>query len=77
MIYADFLVEKEGFVTGFRVAGHSDYSEIGTDIVCAAVSSACYMAANTIIEGISVSPLSVRVDEGEMFFRDFLKYEPL
>lgn len=75
MIYVDFLSEKDGFITGFRVAGHSEYSETGSDIVCAAVSSAVYMAINTITDVISVTPLSMRVEEGEAFFRVELRDE--
>ena len=69
MIYADFLTDSDGRLTGFRIAGHSDYSELGSDIVCAAVSSAMYMTVNTITDVIKVQPLALRVDEGEAFFR--------
>jgi uncharacterized protein YsxB (DUF464 family) len=37
-------------ITGYEASGHTDYSEAGSDIVCAAVSSALYMAANTLTE---------------------------
>ncbi len=37
-------------IYGFKVSGHSDYSDEGNDIVCAAVSSATFMTANTITE---------------------------
>lgn len=35
---------------GFCISGHSDYSNSGSDIVCAAVSSASLMTANTITD---------------------------
>ena len=35
---------------GFSMEGHAEYGEAGEDIVCAAVSSAAYLAANTITE---------------------------
>ncbi len=76
MIYADFLTLPEGELVGFRIAGHSEYSEMGTDIVCAAVSSAFYMAINTITEVIGINPLALRVSEGEVFFRTENKDEP-
>jgi len=38
----------DGEPAGFMVSGHTGTS--GRSIVCAAVSSACYMAANTITE---------------------------
>ena len=75
MITVDFLTTPDGFLSGFRVAGHSDYSENGSDIVCAAVSSAVYMAMNTVTDVIGVQPLAVRVNDGEAFFRVELKDE--
>ena len=49
MINAIFTV-KGGYVLGYEIRGHSDFSEQGSDIVCSAVSSAAYMTANTITE---------------------------
>ncbi len=69
MIYVDLLSTKEGFISGFRIAGHSGYAEIGSDIVCAAVSSAVYMTINTVTDIFAVSPLALRVEEAEIFFR--------
>lgn len=77
MIYIDFLSSPEGLVTGFRVAGHSDYAQAGSDIVCAAVSSAVYMTINTVTDVLGVSPTAMRVEEGEAFFRVTQKEEPL
>ncbi|MBE6819625.1 MAG: ribosomal-processing cysteine protease Prp [Ruminococcaceae bacterium] len=37
---------------GFEISGHAMYAESGSDIVCASVSSAAYMAANTITDVI-------------------------
>ena len=39
-------------LTGFRVSGHTGVR--GESVVCAAVSSACYMAANTITEILGI-----------------------
>lgn len=50
---------------GFEVCGHSDYSEEGSDIVCAAVSSAVYMAANTITDVQHICA-EVTADDGFM-----------
>ncbi len=70
MIYVDFLTNNAKQVIGARLAGHSGYAEIGSDIVCAAVSSAVYMAVNTIGDVLEVKLKSLRVDEdGELFFR--------
>lgn len=55
MTTAKFLYTDEVIVS-FEVSGHSGAGEYGTDIVCSAVSSAVYMAANTIIEIMKLSP---------------------
>ena len=64
MIQVVFTVDS-GVITGFSLSGHADFSENGSDIVCAAVSSAAYMTANTITEILSL-PCSQTVDEGLM-----------
>ena len=53
---------------GFRITGHSGYSDEGSDIVCAAVSSAAYMTANTVTDVLGLSP-ELRVDDGDMLLR--------
>ena len=35
---------------GYEISAHAGYAEEGLDIICSAVSSAAYMAANTITE---------------------------
>ena len=77
MIFADFLTLANGRLTGFRVAGHAEYADSVEDIVCAAVSSAAYLTVNTITDVAGVSPLSVRVEDGELFFRIEPKDEPV
>lgn len=69
MIRIDFLALPGGELLGFSVNGHSGYAEEGEDIVCAAVSSAAYLTVNTITDVLHVAPLSLRADDGEMFFR--------
>ena len=54
MIEAIFTVTDK-VIQGFEISGHSDYSEQGSDIICAAVSSAAYMAANTVTEVQSIA----------------------
>ena len=49
MIDVTFFLQDDNFI-GYELKGHSDYAEFGSDIVCAAVSSAAYMTANTITE---------------------------
>lgn len=65
MIEAHFFIRKNK--AGFTVKGHSGSAESGNDIVCAAVSSACYMAANTITEILGVGA-ETEVDDGYMHF---------
>ncbi|HEX3017733.1 MAG TPA: ribosomal-processing cysteine protease Prp [Caproicibacter sp.] len=67
MIRAEFFT-KNGQPNGFRVSGHSGSSEAGTDIICAAVSSAAYMAANTITDVIGV-PAEISVEDGLMLLK--------
>ena len=42
-------------LTGFDISGHAMFAENGSDIVCASVSSAAYMAANTVTEIIGAA----------------------
>ena len=49
MIRVKFLIGNKQ-LTGFEIKGHAMFAESGSDVVCAAVSSAAYMAANTITE---------------------------
>ncbi|MDO4199612.1 MAG: ribosomal-processing cysteine protease Prp [Clostridia bacterium] len=50
MIKAEIYFSESGNIVGFNISGHSGFSQAGTDIVCAAVSSAAYMTANTLTE---------------------------
>lgn len=49
MITVTFL-KSDNSICGFKVSGHSGYADEGQDIVCSAVSSATYMAVNTITD---------------------------
>ena len=53
---------------GFTLDGHAGAGVSGQDIVCAAVSSAAYMTANTITEIVG-APADITVDDGLMDFR--------
>lgn len=55
MTTAKFLFSDD-LIVSFELSGHSGYGEEGTDIVCSAVSSAVYMAANTITEILKLNP---------------------
>lgn len=62
MIQAEFF-ELKGLKYGFKIGGHADYSDSGSDIVCAAVSSAVQLTVN-IIENFSLCP-HTNVDESD------------
>lgn len=49
MIRAVFR-SKSGLLCGFTLEGHAGAGRKGGDIVCAAVSSAAFMAANTVTD---------------------------
>lgn len=66
MIKVDFFGTSP--VMGFHISGHSDYAAEGSDIVCAAVSSAAYMTANTITDVIKATP-KLRVSDGDMYLK--------
>ena len=61
MITVKFFTERKR-IHGFEVKGHSGLAERGNDILCAAVSSACYMTVNTLTEVLKVD-VNVQVDE--------------
>ena len=57
------FAQRGGMFTAFTLSGHSMAAESGSDIVCAAVSSAVYMAANTITE-ILGADADITVEDG-------------
>ncbi len=61
MITARFA-QKDGRFCSFMVSGHSGYAESGSDIVCAAVSSAVQLTANAITEVAGIKAM-VKVNE--------------
>lgn len=69
MIQFDFLILPEGGLLGFHSSGHAGHGNAGTDIVCAAVSSAAYLTANTITDVLMVLPEQLQVHPGEMLMR--------
>ena len=50
---------------GFLISGHSGYAQEGEDIVCASISSAAYMTANTITEVLGVNA-QIEVSDAKM-----------
>ena len=69
MVRAEFFKKKDIFV-GFRVSGHAGFAEVGSDIVCSAVSSSVRMCCNGLVEiakveveiSVSEDVISLEVD---------------
>lgn len=76
MLETNFYTTENGILLGFKIKGHSGYANIGSDIVCAAVSSAAYMTANTITDVLHISAEAV-AEEGNIMLRIFLKDAPM
>ena len=68
MTKVKFLADKGG-ICGFDISGHSSKScdDLTGKTVCAAVSSAAYMAANTVTEVIG-DTAEAQVSEASMHF---------
>jgi uncharacterized protein YsxB (DUF464 family) len=77
MTEARFLFEDDVLV-GFHLKGHSTASiddEVGR-LVCASVSSAAYMTANTVTEIVGAdAAVDVNEEDGKMFFKVKSDYE--
>ena len=61
MISARFFLAGEQY-TGCEITGHADYSEEGTDVICAYVSAAVQTVANLMTE---IFRLPVSAEETE------------
>ena len=56
---------RNGALCGFTLSGHAGAGTSGNDIVCAAVSSAAFMAVNTITEILGCD-IEAETDDGFM-----------
>lgn len=65
MITVKFFTESN-VIKGFMVKGHSGLAERGADILCAAVSSACYMTVNTLTEVLKTDVRAEINEDGYM-----------
>ena len=64
MINVKILV-KHSKLYGFEIKGHAGLAQSGNDILCAAVSSAAYMTANTLEEVLKLKVDTV-INDGYM-----------
>jgi uncharacterized protein YsxB (DUF464 family) len=70
VITAEFFVSRTGLYVGFRISGHAfcGLGKFGADIVCAGVSSAVMLAANTITDFFEADA-DVRLSENTVELR--------
>ncbi|NLO09431.1 MAG: ribosomal-processing cysteine protease Prp [Clostridiales bacterium] len=66
MIKVTVFKNSDKVITGFKMLGHADYAEKGSDIVCAAVSA---LVINTInsIEHFTSDTFDIKEDEDKGF----------
>jgi Predicted ribosomal protein len=66
MINVSIFKNAENLITGFKLSGHADYSEYGSDVVCSAVSA---LVINTInsIESFTSDQFTLEQDEKKGF----------
>lgn len=74
MIRAVFFRNREGLLTGFHISGHSGLAQAGSDVLCAFVSSAAYLTANTVTEIIGARA-DAQDDDGDMKLTVYEKIE--
>jgi uncharacterized protein len=75
MINVSIYKNAENLVTGFKLSGHADYSEYGSDVVCAAVSA---LVINTInsIESFTSDKFQLEQNE-KLGFMEFHVISPI
>ena len=59
------FLRRDGHLCGFDIQGHAGAGSRGNDIVCAAVSSAAYLVANTMTEVMGIAA-RIEVQDGRM-----------
>ena len=55
-------------IFGFHITGHSDMNPEGPEILCAGVSSAAYMTANTVTDVLGLKP-ELQASDGDMYLK--------
>ena len=66
MIKASFTRRENDEIVSFEMTGHADFSEAGSDIVCAAASSLSINAVNSIEQLAGYQPI-VEVKDGYLY----------
>ncbi len=62
MINVSIYKNADNLITGFQLSGHADYSEYGSDVVCAAVSA---LVINTINSIENFTSAKFRLEQNE------------
>ncbi len=65
MIKARFYTTDDDLICGYRISGHSYSGREGEDAICAFVSSAAYMAVNTLTDVVGTQA-DIEVKDGYM-----------
>ena len=60
------IIKESDSINNIEISGHSGYKEIGSDIVCASVSSICITTVNGILN-IDDKAIKYKEDEGYLF----------
>lgn len=68
MIKCHFFSSDHQLV-GFAIDGHDDPDDSGISLLCAAVSSAAYLTANTLTDIAGIEPLVLETGDGLMTLR--------
>lgn len=68
MVKASFFKNADNKLLGFSLSGHADFSEMGSDIACASISSAVMLTVNTITDFFKIDA-KVRVLENEIMLK--------
>lgn len=65
MINAKIYKDKNGYIKRYKILGHSDYAEYGSDIVCAGVSALAQTTLISLVEvcKIEESKIKYRIEE--------------
>ena len=59
------FIKSDGLIIGFELEGHSGFKRRGSDIICAAISSAAYMTVNSITDVLFLNA-DICQDDGYM-----------
>ena len=66
------IIKESDSINNIEISGHSGYKEIGSDIVCASVSSICITTVNGIL---NIDDKAIKYEESDGYlFIDILKH---